>query len=250
MAECLLDLFHVIPMKPELPLSRCALFLDLDGTLFDLAPTPDSVVVPPAVTTDLGLVVDALGGAVAAVSGRPIADVDRLLTPLRISAAAEHGALIRTGAGAIERVTERVPPNWIRRLEVEVAHEPGIFIERKAHAVAIHFRRAPLARNRIHALAAAIAAEDPVNFEAIAAHMAVEIRPRSANKGHAVRRLMADAPFHGRYPVYAGDDVTDEDGIAAVCALGGIGLRVETWFAGEPRLVRQWLGRLARSAQG
>ena len=103
----------------------------------------------------------------------------------------------------------------------------------------LHFRRAPTAGPALEAAATAILSAHP-DFMLMAANMAWEVKPRAADKGEAVRALMAQAPFAGRVPVYIGDDVTDEDGMRAARALGGLGLRMQEAF-GTPAAVRGWL---------
>ena len=65
----------------------CSLFLDFDGTLVDLAETPDTVVVVPGLVEALATLRDKLGGRLAIVSGRPIEQIDAMLAPLKLPAA-------------------------------------------------------------------------------------------------------------------------------------------------------------------
>jgi trehalose 6-phosphate phosphatase len=84
-----------------------ALFLDLDGTLLEIAPTPDSVVVPPNLPGLLASLHALLGGALAIVTGRSIGVVDRLLAPFSASAAGEHGVALRYQDGTVEEMPRR-----------------------------------------------------------------------------------------------------------------------------------------------
>jgi trehalose 6-phosphate phosphatase len=222
-----------------------SLFLDLDGTLIDIARSPDSVVVPPGLVDLLARLRGKLGGALAIISGRPIQDIDRVLEPVRFAAGAEHGAVIRHGDGRIEEAgsQERPPAEWIARLARATAAWPGIQIEQKRYAIAIHYRLAPGYEQKVRELVTALTEDHAARFEIVAAKQAFEIRPRAINKGLAVKALMACTPFQGRYPVFVGDDVTDEDGIEMARQLGGLGLHVDRAFGGKTHAVRDWLGR-------
>jgi trehalose 6-phosphate phosphatase len=233
------------PSAPPTPARNWALFLDLDGTLLDIAPTPNGVVVPHDLISDLQGAARALNGAVAIVSGRALADIDRLLNPLQLAAGSEHGVVVRLPDGTEEGVGQPVPVSWTQALvELQEAY-PGVAIEVKPHNVVAHFRNAPDREADVMRVAQDLIARDPQDFELIEAKMAVEIRPRAITKARPVERLMSMSPFRGRLPVFVGDDVTDEDGFKAARAHGGLGLHVATEFDGQPQNVRDWLKRVA-----
>jgi trehalose 6-phosphate phosphatase len=222
-----------------------ALFLDLDGTLLEIAPTPESVVVPPNLPGLLASLHGLLGGALAIVTGRSIGVVDSLLAPFSASAAGEHGVALRYQDGKVEEMPKglAVPIAWREALEAAAERWPGVRVEPKAHGVAIHYRLAPERGNDVWRLVRSLVAEDHSWFRLIPAREAVEIGPRAASKGHAVERLMARAPFQGRRPIFVGDDFTDEAGMEAARRFGGEGLRVAEVFGGDPAAVRAWLSR-------
>jgi trehalose 6-phosphate phosphatase len=223
-----------------------ALFLDLDGTLIDIAPTPDAVHVPDDLAADLAAVSTVLGGALAIVSGRDVVDIDRLLAPLKLPAAGGHGSVIRMPDGTREEIETHVPQAWIEDLqEIERTHK-GVLIEPKAHSVVAHYRNAPQAEALLRETVGQLVAQDNATFEVLPGRMIFEIRPRLASKGGAVHRFMPVEPFAGRKPVFVGDDLTDEEGFAAATELGGVGLHVAEYFGGEPQHVRRWLKQLAR----
>jgi len=227
------------------PFARAALLLDLDGTLLDLAPTPDEVVVPAGLLDVVRTVWARLDGALAIVTGRPIETVDKLLGDVPYAVAGEHGGAVRSGPGApIERPDVRPPPRaWIDRAAALEAEFPGSILELKARGFGVHFRLAPEAGPAIrNALAELVAGSE--DFELLHSLMLYEVRPRGIDKGTAVGLLMRREPFLGRVPVFIGDDVTDEDGMRAARAMGGIGLRVQDVF-GDAAGVRAWLGETA-----
>lgn len=225
------------------PQDNWSLFLDIDGTLIDIAPTPDSVIVPDTLIPTLLAARARLGGALAIVSGRPLADVERLLGPAGFPCGAEHGAIIRLGDGAVADADPAlaVPKAWQSQIESATRDWRGVIVESKSYSVAVHFRAAPERESDLRRLIDAVVAPAATEFEVLPAHCSLEIRHRAIDKGAAVRTLMKYHPFAGRVPVFVGDDVTDEDGIAAAAALGGFGLHVREAFAGRPANVRRWL---------
>jgi trehalose 6-phosphate phosphatase len=227
------------------PFHRSALMLDMDGTLVDLAPTPDAVVVVSGLADTLASLRDALGGALAIVTGRPVETVDRLFGDAPGAVAGEHGGAIRHGRGqAIERPDLPSPPqSWLDTAETLVRSVPGALLERKARGFALHYRQAPEAREVFRAALAAMVGTSG-GFQVHQAHMLWEVRPVGADKGGAVVALMQRPPFAERLPVFIGDDVTDEDGMREARKRGGAGYRVDEVF-GDPAGVRTWLRRSA-----
>ena len=228
-----------IPIAPD----PAALFLDFDGTLVDIAPRPEAVFVPPELPTLLLRLARHLGGAVAIVSGRPIAQLEALL-PVALPMAGDHGASLRLGPGAplLRRDLPVPPADWLSRAEALVAGFPGAWVEHKAHGFVVHYRLAPeaaeIARTGLERM---VRARD--DFVVMPARMAWEVKPRAVSKGTAVGELMAQPVFVGRRPLFIGDDVTDEAGFEAARAAGGLGLRLQDAF-GNPAALRAWLGRM------
>lgn len=229
------------PLPPPLP-ERAALFLDFDGTLVEIAPTPDAVQVPPTLLPALDRLAQRLEGALAVVSGRPMEDLDRFL-PLPIVKVGDHGAALRLGpeAPVIGPNLPVPPPEWCARAAALAARFPGALLEEKAHGFVLHYRLAgPEAGEAARDLLASMVAEQPERFTLLAARKAWELRPRGVSKASAVAALMARPPFAGRVPVFIGDDATDEEGMAEARAAGGIGLRLQDAF-GTPARLRAWL---------
>jgi len=227
------------------PLHRSALLLDLDGTLLDLAPRPDAVVVPPGLPEVLRILRQLMGDAVAVVTGRSVEMVDALLGDAVFAVAGEHGGAIRHEPGqGVERVPLPSPPDaWLVEAERLALEHPGALLEHKARGFALHYRAAPAAGPSLREALACLL-DGSAEFELLPAHMLWEVRPRGADKGKAVAGLMDRQPFRDRLPVFIGDDVTDEDGIAAAKAMGGAGLRVQDAF-GDAAGVRAWLQAVA-----
>lgn len=232
------------PGVPEIE-ADWALFLDLDGTLLDLAPTPDAVVVPERLPRLLSRISAGLGGALAIVTGRARETADRLLAPFVAPGGFGHGSELRDAAGGLHDAELTPPAFWAEELAAFAAAHPGLLLERKPHGLALHFRAvpelAPLVRGAMQALVAPVVKD----FTLLPAHMAFEIRPCTATKSRPVIALMAAPPFLGRRPVFVGDDVTDEDGMEAARHFGGFGLHVGRDFTGGPAEVHGWLARAA-----
>ena len=221
---------------------HAALLLDLDGTLIDIAPTPDAVVVPADLPPMLRRLRARLGDALAVVSGRPIAQLDALLGDAPYAVAGEHGGAIRHApGGAVELASVAgLPANWLERAERAAAGRAGVLLERKPRGFALHYRLAPREGPALHQAMLAMLRGHEHRFAVMAGQMTWEMRPLGADKAIAVTALMARAPFAGRVPVYVGDDVTDEDGMRAARALGGAGWRVQELFD-DAAGVRAWL---------
>lgn len=243
-------------MTPALPRvsKETALFLDVDGSLLDIAQTPQSVAVPDGLRPTLRRLAAALGGALALVSGRSIADLDRLFAPLRLPAAGQHGAELRRDDGAPSPAVGRMAclATVADRLRGFAAARPGLLVEDKGLSIALHYRQAPQHGDDANRLAAAIAADYRDEVELLPLRMGVELKPRAASKRSALVWFMREPPFQGRVPIFIGDDRTDEEGFAAALALSGSGVRVG--FDGDsaagtriaaPRDVRRWLASTA-----
>jgi trehalose 6-phosphate phosphatase len=226
---------------------KTALFLDFDGTLVEIAATPEQVVVPPGLPDLLTHLHRQLGGALAIVSGRPLAQTDRLLQPFSASGAGEHGVSLRFDDGTLEEIPVgiAVPQTWRSALEAAAERWPGVRVEEKPHGVTLHYRLAPERGDEVWRLVRALVPPDHPWFRLLPAREAVEISLRSVSKGNAVERLMAHHPFHGRRPIFVGDDITDEAGMSMARRFGGVGLRVSEAFGGDPAMVRAWLMQAA-----
>lgn len=232
-----------------------AFFLDIDGTLIDIAPTPDAVIVPPDLPVMLGRLCEQAGGALALLTGRSIATVDRLFAPVRLPVGAIHGTEIRFPGGEVVSPPSVPALAGIRqRLTDFVAAHPGALLEDKGSAVAVHFRADPALHGTVEReiLAAAEAAGGGLVVQP--GKMVFEVRPAGTGKGQALAAFMAHAAFAGRRPLAIGDDVTDETMFAAALRLGGCALRVGPAGAAsvatvkfeDPAAVRRWIAGIIR----
>ncbi len=237
-----------------------ALFLDVDGTLLDLASTPDAVLVPDGLVGVLARVAHKLKGALAIVSGRTIDDIDRLFAPLRLRASGVHGAQIRVQPGEPIRIASaaiELPASLRSALSLALARFHGILIENKGFSVAVHYRLNPkIAGSLRDALRNLIAAEPWRGLEIEDAHCAFELKPPSFDKGRAIAHFLTCEPFRGRTPIFVGDDTTDESGFAEVAACGGRAYAVgrprpgALGFFETPQTVRDWLAAFADAGEG
>lgn len=202
-----------------------ALFLDFDGVLAEIVDDPEAVTVADATRAALPLVRDRLSGAMAMVSGRPIATIDRVLSPLTLPTAGLHGLERRDGSGRRHEPAASEALETFRTRILGPAGEAGLGIEDKGASIALHYRRHPERGDRAIALVEE-AMEALDGLHAVHGKMVVEVKPATSDKGAAVETFMAEAPFSGRMPVFVGDDVTDEDGFRAATRLGGFGIKV------------------------
>jgi trehalose 6-phosphate phosphatase len=220
-----------------------ALFLDIDGTLLDLAATPDAVIVPPGLPDTLRTLQQRLGGALAILSGRKLADIDFLLRP-GLPCAAEHGVLRRDLSGKITSSVERPAhyDHWVKIFNRYAQAMPGILVEEKQFSLVLHYRRAPEHEAELHKLVTQLIAESD-DAVLLLAHCAFELKPKSGTKAEALAHFMTTPPFAGRTPIFIGDDTTDEPAIAMANTLGGHGLHVARDFGGKTEAVREWLSK-------
>jgi trehalose 6-phosphate phosphatase len=208
---------------PFLPERNLALFLDIDGTLLEIAPTPDAASVPAALRNTLRLAAERENGALALVSGRTLREIDRLFWPLTFPASGQHGFEFRNAIGEV--ATPHLPPGLLdtARLELgQLAHaHKGLLLEDKGTSLAMHYRLAPMLAGTVREAIGELARWLHPLFVVREGKCVVELGPAGHSKRTAVEAFMREAPFSGRIPLYFGDDVTDEDGFAAVNAMGG-----------------------------
>lgn len=241
-------------MVPEPPPHDACLFLDVDGTLIDIAPTPDAVDVPPSLVAALQRAERALDGALALVSGRSIDQLDRLFAPLSLKASGAHGAEFRFGDGdARWAKAAPIPAPVFDELRALLRDFPASLVEDKGFSYAVHYRAAPDTGPRLHeALGGFLAARPGLGLAILPGHCVYELKRPDIDKGAAIADFMDRAPFAGRRPVFIGDDVTDAPGFLAVRARGGLAYSVGRVFPGvvgtfaEPAAVRHWLAGIGR----
>ena len=240
--------------QPPPPRRDWAYFLDVDGTLIDIAETPEAVHVDAAL---LDLIADLhrASGAVALVSGRALAFLDRRLGALRLPAAGQHGLERRDAAGRIHvRSATPAAKRAIKRaLAPVLARHPALLLEDKGLTLALHYRRAPHLAAYAQRLMARLAREAGAGLEVQRGKRVAEVKPAGVDKGAAIAAYLGEAPFKGRRPVFIGDDLNDEHGFAEINRLDGVSIRVgrgETcarYRLPDVAAVRRWLG-LARDA--
>jgi trehalose 6-phosphate phosphatase len=234
-------------------LPSSAVLLDVDGTILDLAPTPLEVVVPPDLTVALERLSKRTGGALAFVSGRPLAELDLFFQPLKLPAIAGHGAELRLADASVRRATTFLDPDLKRDLASIADDKPGVIIEDKHYSVAVHYRQAPHLGHAVRDEVNAICARYPSTaIEILPGKSVVEVKQPAFNKGTAVRELMQHAPFRGRRPIFIGDDITDERAFEVLPEFNGIGFSVGREVQGiagmfeTPSDVRRWIGEMVR----
>ena len=243
-----------IAAPPRLNFAQAALFLDIDGTLLDIALTPHAVCVPSILIWAIEVLNARLHGAIAFVSGRPLEEIDMLFHPLKLASVGCHGAQIRLSPDAEIEKAMTIPAEVKDRVSEILNLAPGIALEDKGYTLAVHYRRAPDSGPMVlRALMERRQFLDRFDLQLLKGKCVIEIKPRWFNKGTALRRLMAHSPFTGRTPVFIGDDMTDEDVFRALPDYDGIGLAVGRAIPGAahvfdtPKTVRNWLVAQAQS---
>jgi len=238
--------------RPDTAQIPWCLFLDVDGTLLEIAPTPDAVRVEDSLRQLLQRVREALDDAVALVSGRALATLDQLFAPQRWPAAGLHGLERRDAAGRVHACGPEAGRLDEARRECAAlaARTPGVLFEDKGRSLALHYRAAPdreaPLRRAVHAIAMDLGPE----YHLLEGNCVFELKPAATTKADAILAFMSEPPFAGRRPIFVGDDVTDLDGFAAVERSGGlsvaVGDRVQAQVrVASPRDVRAFLADLA-----
>lgn len=216
-----------MPEEDELDPYSTALFLDFDGTLVEIADHPDKVILRAEIRDALDQLHDALDGALAVISGRPVSELDTFLAPLRLPLAGVHGLEFRQGDGATERhgYDNAALDRLIGAARAFAADHPDLLVEAKPGSVALHYRQAPDLADAVKRFAQDCAKAHP-GVELMHGKMVAELRLGGRNKADAVSHFMELPPFSGRAPWFFGDDVTDEDGFRRVNELGGQSVRI------------------------
>ena len=226
-----------------------AFFLDLDGTLLDIASTPDAVGIGSTEKTLIKKIREATNGALALISGRTLARIDELFAPLVLPAAGQHGAERRDAQG--KRHRHRFPVARLRPaaggIRSFAERHRGLVFEDKGASVALHYRLAP--QLAAAAQKAVRDAAEPLGdaVEVQGGKMVVELKPAGCDKGSAIAEFMKEPPFAGRVPVFLGDDVTDEYGFRSINRMGGHSVKVgegpsaARWRLDNPAAARAWL---------
>jgi trehalose 6-phosphate phosphatase len=232
-------------------LEGAALFLDFDGTLVDLAETPDSIRVSPDLAPLIARLSERLDGRIALVSGRAIADLERHLECSGLAVSGSHGLELRLRDGSHVPLAARHDLSEAReRLRRLAGETPGLLVEDKPFGAALHYRQAPDQEARVIAEASDLAVRTGLTLQQ--GKMVVELRPPGADKGDAIRAFMLEPGFIGARPLFVGDDLTDEDAFRAAAELGGGGILVgperataAKWRLGGVAAVSAWLNEAA-----
>lgn len=237
------------PAAPPAPRADWAYFVDLDGTLLDIAPSPDEVRLDEEVRTLLAELSDFAGGAVALISGRSISDISSLISEPCLPVAGQHGLERRDASGRI--TTHQGESNGLAlatgALEREVKKYSGLLLEQKGLSLALHYRAAPELGGHVHTVMRRLCSELGPEYVLQEGKRVVELKPAGKDKGVAVQEFMREPPFLGRTPVFLGDDATDEYAFAVVNDANGISIKVGPGKTGarfrlkNVRAVRRWL---------
>ncbi len=208
--------------------AQFAIFTDFDGTLVEIAATPDEIVVPPALVVDLNTAAERLDGALMVVTGRSLADIQGHLPGLDVAVVGGHGSEISQRGDLVtlpHASASASAAGLAGSLGQFVEEHPELLLERKPSGVALHYRRAPEMESMAR-LAMLDALQSTPDLVLLEGKMVFEARPAGFGKGRVVVEAMARPPFSSRLPVFLGDDVTDEDGFLAAQELGGFGVKI------------------------
>jgi trehalose 6-phosphate phosphatase len=232
--------------------SGWAFFLDFDGTLVDIAPSPESIQVPGDLRALLARLSLALGGAVAIVTGRSVANLDAYLAPLHLAIAGGHGTELRVGRSQHISAAAPMSSGAVSAVRALGKKFEGVSVEVKPSSIAVHYRSNPDIGPEIEAGLRRLLRGGLEDFVICPGRKVYEILPSHVSKGAAIEALLNFPQFQSRRPLFIGDDLSDQSGFDAAERLGGMGLRVagehfpkETADFDEPSEVRDWLATFA-----
>lgn len=234
---------------PPRPQTNWAYFLDMDGTLIELAETPESICVDDALLDLVWRLHNACSGAVALVSGRTLADLDRRVNGMSLAMAGQHGLERRKADGQVhvQAAPSAAKGEIARQFAPLVARHPGLRLEDKGLTLAIHYRQAPHLAGYVHRTLRNLVAELRGGLYLQKGKRVVEVKPTGFDKGTAIAQYMLEPPFKGRRPVFLGDDATDEHGFAVVNGMRGLSIKVgqgatsALYRLPDVAAVRRWL---------
>jgi len=243
---------------PVSDLRNRAILLDIDGTILNLAPSPQQVWVPPGLRQTLARLTELTGGALALVSGRSLHDIDLIFSPLRLAAIGGHGAETRPTADGKSQTCVGPLSATLRRKLASVAElGPGILVEDKGYSLALHYRLAPEKGRALRAAVDEVCASAPEGtIEILLGKLVVEIKAACTSKANAVCELMKYPPFANRNPIFIGDDITDIPVFGIISRFGGVAYSVGQTIANaggrfdKPEDVRSWLARIVADCEG
>lgn len=226
-----------------------AWFFDVDGTVAEIAETPDAARVDPGLAALIARLHRQSGGALALVSGRPVGEVDALFPGTHYAVAGQHGIERRGADGRVVRAADLVRPldDARRFLEDVVRRHAGLRLEVKPASLAVHYRQAPRLAGFVHRTMRTLARGLGDEYRLQPGKRVLELLPRGPDKGAAVEAFLAEAPFAGRTPVFVGDDLTDEHAFAIVnerdgySVKVGLGPTIARWRLPSVTAVRTWL---------
>ena len=220
----------VTPLSPPPALPpRPALFLDMDGVLAPITATPGEVGPDGRRSRVLGRLLTRLDGRLAVLSGRTIAEIDRICEGVVPCVAGIHGLERRGADGHVRRLEPHPAMDQVHEALMEFARDrPGVLVEDKGLGVTLHYRQAPDQAGAARDLARGLAEAHGLTLQP--GDMVQELKTPGADKGRALTAFMEEAPFRDAVPVMTGDDLTDEFAFAAAAGLGGFGVLV-----GPPR---------------
>jgi trehalose 6-phosphate phosphatase len=226
-----------------------AFFLDIDGTLLDIAVTPNAVHAQRADCRLVAALYDRADGALALVSGRSLAMIDELFAPLRLPAAGQHGVERRDARGRVHRpsFSADMHSRAADMIRAFAERHTGLVFENKGYSMALHYRLAPRLAGAAHAIVREAARAVGEGVEVQRGKMVAELKPAGHDKGRAIEAFMREKPFAGRQPVFLGDDLTDEHGFRMVERMGGHSIKVgpgqtaARWRVANPSAARAWL---------
>ncbi|HSD39946.1 MAG TPA: trehalose-phosphatase [Rhodocyclaceae bacterium] len=239
--------------SPPIAMADWAYFLDMDGTLIEIAESPAAVSVDAALLNLIRCLHLNCRGAVALISGRSLADLEQHMGGSLIPMAGQHGLERRDASGHLHvfRSSSSAKYEIQGRLEPLLERHPNVILEDKGFSMALHYRRALPLAGYLHRVMRRLLSELGEGLHLQKGKRVIELRPEGFDKGKAVDAYLSESPFLGRRPVFIGDDLTDETAFSAVNRRGGFSIKVgegpscAQYGLPDVKAVREWLASAA-----
>lgn len=235
------------------------LLLDYDGTLVEIAPRPELAAPTPGLLRLLARLINRLDYAVVVVSGRTLHNLLKLLPIPGLNYLGSHGGEgliagkplnLNSGEPTLQEISE-----WKKQLSGLLEHVTGWWLEDKPQGFVLHYRQVPPSQEDqllkiIETWKARVV--ESGSYQVLPGKKVMEVLPSGVNKGEAIRKILLSSDFLGYFPVYLGDDTTDES-VFTMIQEQGLSFKVgdpeqptkATHFLKNPAQVREFLALLA-----
>lgn len=241
--------------------SQVIILLDYDGTLSPIALCPELALLPPGTREVLGELAHHDNFEVGIISGRSLADIKALIGLEGLAYAGNHGLEAEyCKESFVHPVAAKALPllkKLYHQLVEKLAGIDGVILEDKEFSLSVHYRL--VAKSEVEKVKALFkevieTSENEGKVRVTEGKKVIEVRPPvDWDKGKAIEWLLSHYQAENPLVIFAGDDVSDEDGFKFVNQINGISIRVgevsavthADYYVRSPEELCLWLEKLA-----